>query len=169
MRTAIELVNLLSFATYIFASVSVPKIFWPFTCLEFLSLQLLLYKQTPHHTVYTALKDQAWGLENSCPEDMRSHSWGMISVSKTGDLGWIQGKSLSQWGWRGTGTGCPEMWLMPHPRRLSRPGWSGPGQPDPVVMSLCIAGELDYMAFKGSFHLWQPRDLHPGHVDCPQV
>jgi len=64
MRTAIELVNLLSFATYIFASVSAPKIFWPFTCLEFLSLQLLLYKQTPHHTVYTALKDQEWGLEN---------------------------------------------------------------------------------------------------------
>ena len=26
----------------------------------------------------------------------------------------------------GTGTGCPEMWLMPRPWRLSRPGWIRP-------------------------------------------
>ena len=27
--------------------------------------------------------------------------------------------------WWGTGTGCPQKWWMPHPRRHSRSGWMG--------------------------------------------
>jgi len=50
-------------------------------------------------------------------------------------------------------TGCPEMWLMPRPWRLSRQGGIRPGQPDLNVESHFIAGELDKMTFKGPFQL----------------
>ena len=33
-------------------------------------------------------------------------------------------KKFLWWGWWNTGTGCPERWLMPHPWKCSRPGWS---------------------------------------------
>ena len=36
-------------------------------------------------------------------------------------------KMFLQWRWWGTGTDCPEMWLMPCPRRLWRWGWIRPG------------------------------------------
>jgi len=47
----------------------------------------------------------------------------MVSSLTRVDLGWIQGRSVLQWGWCDTGTGCPEMWLMLCSWRLSRIGW----------------------------------------------
>jgi len=48
----------------------------------------------------------------------------MVLNLKWVDLSWIKGKSCLQWGWWGNGTGCPEVWLVLHPWRLSRQGWT---------------------------------------------
>ena len=47
----------------------------------------------------------------------------MVSSLKKVDLQW---KSFLQWEWWGIQTGCPEMWWMYHPCRLSRWGWIRP-------------------------------------------
>jgi len=49
----------------------------------------------------------------------------MISNVKSIDFSWIPGKSLLQWGWWSTGTGCPGKWWMSHLWRHSRWGWTG--------------------------------------------